>query len=187
MTKDEIYEALNYVNALREKRGKMATTIVKNPNLIPLLIAIMKDDVDPVSCKASWVLEFVAKEDLKLVSRYIDDFVDALKFVTLESSVRPASKICQLLVLNEFSKKPSKSINALSSKQQNAITEAAFDWLIGEHKVAPKAYSMTTLLLLGKRIKWIHPELRQILEQNYESGSAAYKARARMTLKVLEK
>ena len=45
---------------------------------------------------------------------------------------------------------------------------------------------MTTLLLLGKNIAWIHPELQLILKQNYESGSAAYKARARMTLKALE-
>jgi hypothetical protein len=46
---------------------------------------------------------------------------------------------------------------------------------------------MTTLLLLGKDITWIHPELQVILKQNYDNGSAAYKARARMTLKALKK
>ncbi|MDP5062912.1 MAG: adenylosuccinate lyase, partial [Maribacter sp.] len=91
------------------------------------------------------------------------------------------------LVLDQFSKKSVKSIQKLTTNHLNTITEVAFDWLIGDYKVAPKAYSMTTLLLIGSTISWIHPELQQILKQNYESGSAAYKARARMTLKVLEK
>jgi len=63
---------------------------------------------------------------------------------------------------------------------------ACFDWLIGEHKVAAKAYSMTSLLLLGHRFEWIHPELKMVLQQNYSSGSAAYKARARITLSKLK-
>ena len=61
-----------------------------------------------------------------------------------------------------------------------------FDWLIGNHKVAAQAYSMTCLLLLGEKFDWIHPELKMILEQNYAVGSAAYKARARMTLAKLK-
>ncbi|MGB3152866.1 MAG: adenylosuccinate lyase, partial [Maribacter sp.] len=64
---------------------------------------------------------------------------------------------------------------------------ACFDWLIGNHKVAAKAYSMTCLLFLGRKFDWIHPELKLVLEQNYASGSAAYKARARMTLAKINK
>ncbi|TDT45539.1 hypothetical protein CLV90_2628 [Maribacter spongiicola] len=186
MTKEELYEALNYVNASRENRTKMASKIEGNPHLIPILIEIIKEDTDPISCKAGWVLESVAKINLHYILKHIDVFTESLKYISLESSVRPASKICQLLVLNEFSKKSVKSIQKLTTDHLNAITEVAFDWLIGEYKVAPKAYSMTTLLLIGKTINWIHPELQQILKKNYESGSAAYKARARMTLKVLE-
>ncbi|WP_036155023.1 hypothetical protein [Maribacter forsetii] len=187
MTKEELKEALNYVSASRENRSKMASKIEGDPKLIPILIEIIKDDIDPISCKAAWVLESLVKINLHYILIHITAFIDSLKYISLESSVRPASKICQLLVINEFSEKSIKSIQKLTKNHLNDITEAAFDWLIGDYKVAPKAYSMTTLLLIGRRIKWIHPELQQILEQNYESGSAAYKARARMTLKVLEK
>ncbi|MDO6471969.1 adenylosuccinate lyase [Maribacter sp. 1_MG-2023] len=187
MTKEELYEALNYVSASRENRTKMASKIEGNLHLIPILIEIIKEDKDPISCKAGWVLESIAKVNLHYILIHIDVFTESLTHISLESSVRPASKICQLLVINEFSKKPEKPKQNLTTNHLNFITEAAFDWLIGNYKVAPKAYSMTTLLLIGRRIKWIHPELQQILKQNYESGSAAYKARARMTLKVLEK
>ncbi|WP_424000544.1 adenylosuccinate lyase [Maribacter sp. IgM3_T14_3] len=187
MTKEELYEALKYVSASRDNRNKMASKIEDNPYLVPILIEIIKEDIDPISCKAGWVLESVAKTNLHYILIDIDVFIDSLKYITLESSVRPASKICQLLVLDQFSKKSVKSIQKLTTNHLNTITEVAFDWLIGDYKVAPKAYSMTTLLLIGSTISWIHPELQQILNQNYESGSAAYKARARMTLKVLEK
>ncbi len=187
MTKQELCQALNYVNATRENRCKMASKIGENPQLIPILIDISKDNLDPISCKASWVLESLVKKKLEFIFPYIDAFTHSLSSLTLESSIRPASKICCLLVENHYSKKISLSKKVLIKHHLNTIAEAAFDWLIGDHKVAPKAYSMTTLLLLGKNITWIHPELQVILKQNYENGSAAYKARARMTLKALEK
>jgi hypothetical protein len=187
MTKEELCQALNYVNATRENRGKMASKIQENPQLIPILIDISKENLDPISCKASWVLESLVKKELEFIFPYIDIFTHSLSSLTLESSIRPASKICSILVENYYSYKTSRSKKVLTKQHLNTIAEAAFDWLIGEHKVAPKAYSMTTLLLLGKEISWIHPELQLILKQNYENGSAAYKARARMTLKALKK
>ncbi|PHN92516.1 adenylosuccinate lyase [Maribacter sp. 6B07] len=187
MNKIELCEALNYVTALREKRSKMASIILADPKLVPILISIIKDDINPVSCKASWILEYVANKDLKPILIYINDFITILNSISLESSIRPAAKICELLVLNEFSEKNKICNPKLNNEHLNAITEAAFDWLIGEHKIAPKAYSITILLWLGFKIDWIHPELIPILKQNYEGGSAAYKARARQTLKILEK
>jgi hypothetical protein len=84
-----------------------------------------------------------------------------------------------------FQLKDKETLDALNDEHLESITSACFDWLIGDHKVAAQAYSMTSLLLLGRKFDWIHPELRMILEQNYQNGSAAYKARARMTLAKL--
>lgn len=187
MTKKDLYEALNYLNASREKRSNMAAIINSKPYLIPDLIAIIKEDVDPISCKASWVLEYVTQGNLNFILDNIDAFVLCLPNLTLESSIRPASKICQLVVVDYYDTKPSKASTVLTEKHLKTIAEMAFDWLIGNHKVAPKAYSMTSLLLLGRTFDWIHEELFHTLKQNYESGSAGYKARARMTLKSLEK
>ena len=164
----------------------MATEVLKNPDLIrPLLeIAFMNDD--PVSSKASWVFEFAVKKHLHYLFPYMDLFLDGVPKVRLDSSIRPMAKICECLVLAFFSKTKNPVQEVLTDGHLEQMATACFDWLIGDHKVAAKAYSMTSLLLLGKKFPWIHPELRLVLEQNYAKGSAAYKARARHTLAKLK-
>ena len=117
----------------------------------------------------------------------MNEFIAILPVIKLEPSIRATAKICELLIKSYFAKKSNPAKFVLFDNYLNAISEAAFDWLIGNHKVAAKAYSMTTLLLLGHKITWIHPELKLVLTQNYAVGSAAYKARARMTLDELDK
>ena len=186
MTKQELYESLNYVNHSREKRSEMAKMILHNPELISPLIEIAFDVNDPVSSKACWIMEFAAKHDLSWIYTQIDHFTSKLHLVHLDSSVRPIAKICEYLIKAYFSKTMHPVKEILNQEYLNRIATACFDWLIGEHKVAAKAYSMTCLLLLGREIDWIHSELKMVLEQNYANGSAAYKARARMTLAKLK-
>ena len=82
--------------------------------------------------------------------------------------------------------KPQKVI-VVSGKTKEAIIEVCFDWLITNQKVACQAYSMDALYLLGTEIKWVHPELKIILEQNIHNQSAAYCARGRITLEKIRK
>ncbi len=187
MTKEELYSALDYVDHSREKRLRMAQLIIGSPHLIEALMEIGLEAKDHVSSKACWVLEFTVKNDLNYLLPYIDYFISQLGKVKLESSIRPIAKICELLILCYFSKEEHDCQFALDDRHLEKITTACFDWLIGDHKVATKAYSMTSLLHLGKKFSWVHPELLLILEQNYAQGSAAYKARARHTLAKLKK
>jgi len=203
VTQEELYHALDYVNHSRTKRAEMSALMLEKPQLIKPLMDIAFTVDDPISNRACWILEFTAKENLSYLLPYLDEFTVNLKKVHFDSSVRPMAKICEYLIKAYFSKKNNghhrtpnesrqplhetkkaltKTKKALTSTHLERITAACFDWLIGEHKVAAQAYSMTCLLLLGEKFEWIHPELKMILEQNYASGSAAYKARARMTL-----
>lgn len=182
MNKAQLYEALNYVNHSREKRIEMATLVSKNPYLVEPLLEIAFEDIHPISSKACWVMEFTAKENLPYLFPYLDRFTATISALKLDSSVRPMAKICEYLILGYFQKKDNQVRNALKEKHLEEIAAACFDWLIGDHKVATQAYSMTCLLLLGRKYDWIHPELKMVLEQNYADGSAAYKARARITL-----
>ena len=185
MTTEELYEALNYVDASREKRMKMAGLILTQPQLFSPLLDIVFTVDDPISSKACWVLEFTAKEKLSHHFDHLDRFTSQLGQLHLDSSVRPIAKICELLITSYFSKK--EAHKALTFKHLERIATVCFDWLIGNYKVATKAYSMTSLLLLGQKFDWIHPELKLVLEQNYASGSAGYKARARKTLEKINK
>jgi len=187
LAKATLYESLNYVDHSREKRMQTARLILNDPDLVESLIEIAFRLDDPVSSKACWVLEFTIKERLFYIFPYLDIFVEKIGGVRLDSSVRPMAKICEYLVLSYFSKTKNKSQEVLTNRHLEQMATACFDWLIGDHKVAAMAYSMTCLLLLGRKFDWIHPELRMVLKQNYADGSAAYKARARHTLAKLNK
>ncbi len=186
MSEDELYDKLRYLDHTREKRRKMAKVILDEPRLIEPLLAIISAVDDPISCRASWVLERVARQDIAHIYPHLERFTALVQKVRLDSAVRPMAKISELLMQAYFSKTPNPAHQRLTSEQLEKITTACFDWLIGEHKVAAQAYAMHSLLLLGLKFDWIHPELKIILEQNYARGSAAYKARARMTLKKLK-
>lgn len=186
MTQAELTRSLDYVDATREKRLQMAKLILQAPELMTPLFKIAFNGQDPISSKACWILEYVAKQNLDLILPHIDLFSQNIRNLNLDSSVRPMAKICEFLTKAYFSKKKNKTKTTLANSHLELMATACFDWLIGEHKVAAKAYSMTSLLLLGYKLEWIHPELKLVLEQNYATGSAAYKARARLTLEKLK-
>ncbi|MEM7381817.1 MAG: adenylosuccinate lyase [Bacteroidota bacterium] len=165
----------------------MAKEVLNNPGLIPMLIDIAQRNEDPVSCKASWILEYTLKSRIHQLLPHIESFLSGLDKITLDSSVRPMAKLCESLTIAYYSKKEHPAQEVLTEQHLEQIATACFDWLIGEHKVAPKAYAMTSLYLLGHQFSWIHPELHLVLEQNYSSGSAAYKARARQVFEKLER
>ena len=185
MTKDELYKSLNYVHHSREKRTEMALLVSKNPHLVVPLFEIANTDDGQISSRACWVLEFTARENLPYIIPHLNQFTNILPQLKRESSIRPMAKICELLMLAYFKTKEKNIQKALSNEHLEKITSACFDWLIGDYKVAAKAYSMTSLYMLGTKYDWIHSELKIILEQNYAEGSAAYKARARMALKKI--
>ena len=162
----------------------MAREILREPELLPHLLELALTENNTTGSRAAWVLEFVVKKAPHLLYAHLDRFCEGLHAVTPDSSIRPLAKICELLLTSHFNA-AEKERPPLNDLHKAAMTEACFDWLIGPGKVAPKAYSMKSLLLLGREIKWVHPQLKGLLEQHYAKGSAAYKARARQILKIL--
>ncbi|MEO9893431.1 adenylosuccinate lyase [Aurantibacter sp.] len=182
MTKADLITKLDYVNHTREKRGKMAELALKTPRLIPQLLEVAFENDNYISDKAIWVTEYTIKQNVTLLLPHLNFFTKSLHSINREQGIRPLAKMCELLLLDYYSKKETPSKQVVKKVHLERLTTACFDWLIGSHNVAPKAHAMTCLYLMGKDFDWIHPELKMVLEQNYPSGSAAYKARARMVL-----
>lgn len=186
MTKDQLYKELNYVNHSREKRLFYANMVIKNANLIEPLIEILFEVDDKISCRAAWVFEFMCGEKLEAIIPHLDVFTKNVSKVHLDPAVRPMAKICEYLMKAYYSKKPSEIKSALTEKHKEKIIEACFDWMINDEKIAPKAYSMNALYLLGSEYDWIHPELALILERDFQMQSSGFKARARHILKKIK-
>ena len=187
MTTDELYKELNYVNHSREKRLLYANMALNNPDLVPKLLDILFMVDDKISCRAAWVFEFMCGENLAACIPYLDRFTENMNTVHLDSAVRPTAKICEYLVSAYYSNDDNGIKSALLPKHKEKIVESCFDWMINDEKIAPKAYAMNTLYLLGQDYDWIHPELAMILERDYHMQSSGFKARARHILKKIKR
>jgi len=187
VTTAQLYEELNYVNHSREKRLYYAHLVIDNPELIPKLLDILFRVDDKVSCRAAWVFEFMCGEKLEASIPYLDRFTENMNSVHLDSAVRPVAKICEYLIKAYYSKVKNNIQSSLKAIHKERIIEACFDYMINDEKIAPKAYAMNTLYLLGQDYDWVHPELAIILERDYKKQSAGFKARARHILKKIKK
>lgn len=186
MNKAELYKELTYVNHSRENRLKYAYLVMDNPELIPSLLEILFDVDDKISCRAAWVFEFMCGEKLEAIIPYLDTFTENMSKVHLDSAVRPVAKVCEYLVKANYSKTDHIIKTKLLEKHKEKIIEASFDWMINDEKIAPKAYAMNALFLLGQEYDWIHNELAIILERDFQMQSSGFKARARHILKKIK-
>ncbi|WP_242205102.1 adenylosuccinate lyase [Aestuariivivens insulae] len=186
MNTEDLHEELNYVNASRKNRLKYAHLILNDLTLFPKLLDIMFMVDDKLSCRAAWILEFVCIEYPYAIVPYLDTFSNNLKKVHLDSAIRPVSKVCSLIAKAYCSKTTNPLKKALTPTHKELMVEACFDWMISDQKVAAKVHAMETLFLLGKDSNWIHKELALILEQDFHTQSAGFKARAKRILKRIK-
>lgn len=187
MTSNQLYNELSYVNHSREKRTYYANLVINNPHLVPKLLEILFKVDDKLSPRAAWVFEFMCSKDIETVAPHLDYFTENMHKVHIDSAVRPVAKVCELVVTAYYDKTKNIIQNTLTNIHKERIIETCFDYLINDEKVAPKAYSMSTLFLLGKEYDWVYPELITILERDFHLQSAAFKARAKHILKKLKK
>ena len=187
LTKEELYAGLDRMNASRENRQTYANMVLRDISLLPKLIDIVFLVDDKVSCRAAWVLEFVCKDYIYGIIPHLDIFTKNLHNIHLDSAIRPVAKICGFIAKNYYSKETNTFKRMLKPEHKELIIESCFDWMINENKVAAKAHAMETLFLFGQDEKWIHLELVQILERDFQHESPAFKARAKHILIKIKK
>lgn len=175
------------VSASRVHRNLVADTVLNNIEALPILIEITFEPENPLAFHAAWVLEYVLDKDLIQLLPHLDFFTINLKQVKHESAIRPVAKICEFLAKAYTGRKDSLVKEVLTEQHKEQIIETGFDWMIGQHKVAIKAYTMNSLFLFGKSTDWVHDELVQILSSEIAYGSPAYQARGKQILAKIHK
>lgn len=180
-----IEQLIEMENAKRVNRQRVANLVLHNPDLLPFLLEISFEINNKLSIKAAWSLELVLDQKPDWITPHLDYFSTNISTVIFGSAVRSISKICNFIAIAYTSKKENLIKEFITETQINLIIETGFDWMISNHKVAVKAYTMNALALLGKNYDWVHDELRLIIQQNIINESAAYKARGKMTLQII--
>lgn len=186
MTTAQLILELDHIDHSKTTRNFYSNYFIDHPEFIPVLLDVVFDNQLKFSYKAAWILEFTCSKNINILEPYLDIFCSKIKDVTHDSAKRPMAKICELLTLNHYKPKNDTIRLVLTANHKTQLTECCFDWMIQVEKVAVKAYAMHTLFLLGTEIDWIHPELKTILEKDFVSQSAAFKARSRHILKGLK-
>ncbi|RXR17859.1 hypothetical protein EQG63_10270 [Flavobacterium amnicola] len=180
--KSEFYQLLENCTIARKERDKMRNLVIRKPEFIPELCSIAFDLKEDIHIKAYWVLELISEKKLKLLVPYIEDFCETVPKLTDDSAKRTASHIIFYLAKSNHR---ANGIN-LTQLQETQIIEMCFDWLIRDEKVATKVYAIKALFVLGKKYDWIHPELKNIIQQDYTTHTAAYQAATRIILKKIK-
>lgn len=108
MTKDELYQELDYVDHSREKRLLYANLVIDQPKLVQPLLDILFDVDHKIACRAAWVFEFMCRERLEAIIPYLDTFTRNVGKVHLDPAIRPMAKVCEYLNKDYYSKKNSK-------------------------------------------------------------------------------
>ena len=120
--------------------------------------------------RAALVVVFVARENGELLQPQVSKLLNNIIRNKNTGQVRNSLRVLQYLTIEE--------------KHHAALMNSCFNFLQAPSTpTAVKAFSMTILHNLSKKYAEILPELRLILEEQFENGSPGCKARAKKILK----
>ena len=176
--------------ASRQNRLIAAQYFLNNTNDFEILLQKTFETDWKHHHRAAWLLEFVLDKNFDLLIPYLSFFTINLSKLQNDSAIRPIAKICEWIAIKYCENQEKQIVNHLTKKYITNIIEVGFDWLIGDYRVASKAYTMHTLYLLGNLStspKWIHQELKTVIAERMEVESAAFKSRGRKILALLKK
>lgn len=168
----------------RSDRDVLAHEVLKNETFYLLLFELIQDTTNKSSERAAWVLELVSLQKTEWLFKYKEHFIDLVPKISLDSVIRPFSKLCA--VTTEQHVKADESL--FTHAEIEVLISSCFDWLIDPKlKVAPKVHAMQTLFNLRNHEAWVSSELLHILEANVNNGSPGYKSRAKKLITTLKK
>lgn len=164
-------------NASTICRNGIRDFVVDNPAYMDDLISFATDLTNKNQYKGVWIVEMLAETHTEMLLPFIDRIADIASKYIHESAIRGISRTILFLAA-------SKKIS-LTKSQQEKFIETSLDRLIGDYKVAPKAFAMYALGHYAREHDWIKEELRNIINKDFANQSAGYKAAAREVLRKI--
>jgi len=125
--------------------------------------------------RAAWSVSGAAKKNPAMIRPYIKDLVAQLKRNNVHNAViRNSVRILEAIEIPE--------------KFHGEVMNACFEFISKPAvPIAVKAFSLTTLFNLSKIYPEIKPELKVIIETNWDNETAAFKSRGKKILQAFSK
>ena len=135
-----------------------------------ILMDLFLNDEYRVVQRSGWVVSSVAEKYPKLIMPYLKECI-----AYLENPPHDAVKRNILKVLSAMD---------IPEEHQGTLVDRCFKFLYDpKEPIAVHAFAMQVIFEIGKKEPDLFYELKQILEENFETGSAGYKVRAKRILK----
>jgi hypothetical protein len=166
--RDEILKEHSKAHAL-----KIANYACESKKNFKELMKCFLDDEYRLAQRAAWSVKWAAKKKPEMVWPHIKDLISVLH----KKNVHDAVVRNSIRVLQEIN---------IPEKFHGEVMNACFQFL--EKPLTPvaiKVFSLTTLFNLSKAYSEIKSELKLIIENNWELGTPAFRARAKKILPKL--
>lgn len=128
----------------------------------------------PIGMRFTWVLGEVCEKAPELIAPALPRFFEVrgdMKFPGYDRSIAKWFWLC-----------------GIPEEIEGEVVEQLFEWMLDPKiKVAVKVFSMSALADIARKYPELGTELRLIIEEQFEDGSAGYKSRGRKVLAKLEK
>lgn len=166
--REEILKEHSKENALR-----IATYACQSEKNFKELMLCFSDKEYRVAQRAAWSVSWAAGKKPEMIIPYIKELVAQLQRKDVHNAViRNSVRILEAIEIPE--------------KFHGAVMNTCFKFIEDPATpVAVKAFSLTTLFNLSKHYPEIQQELKLIIEERWETETAAFKSRGRKILKSI--
>ena len=168
--REEILKEHNKTHAL--KIAAYACTSKKN--FKELMQCFMADNYR-LAQRAGWSLSWAARKKPEMIMPYIKDLVAQMQRTDVHNAVvRNSVRILEMVDIPEIF--------------HGEVMNACFGFIeTPSTPIAVKAFSLTTLFNLSKKYPEIGPELKLIIEERWDTETAAFRSRGKKILFALKR
>lgn len=158
----------------RSNCDKIVRWIGGNQQRFDELFQLFLNDEYRVVQRAAWPVSNTVSEHPALIQKHFGKLLKNLQ----KPGIHDAVKRNSVRLLQEVD---------IPKKYQGAVMDICFNYIASPTEaVAIKAFSLTVVQQLSAQYPEIIPEIKLLIEENYERETAAFKARAKMVLKKLK-
>ncbi|TDO25171.1 hypothetical protein [Sediminibacterium goheungense] len=157
----------------KEQALRIANYAVQNKKKFRELMDCYTDEDYRLSQRAAWSVSWAAKNNPEMIAPYIPVLVKRLQEKGVHDAViRNAVRVLEDIEIPESFH--GEVMNSCFAFIENPVTPAAI-----------KAFSLTVLFNLSQQYPEIKQELKLIIEERWDTETAAFKSRGRKILKAM--
>ena len=148
---------------------------IKNKKNFQSLMDCFLSDNQPLAQKAAWSVGCATKKNHEFIIPYIKDLVNLLR----KNNLHPAIVRNTVMILERI---------PIPKVYEGTVMHACFT-LVASPQTAPaiKAYSLTILFHLSLKYPEIRSESQQVIENQWDDASPAFKSRGKRILGSIKK